>query len=57
MSVVFTFLCTTNQVKTLIFDKAFEFHKNLAAKSKIGFDKLDKDQVLNLLQMETSAQE
>ena len=72
MSLVFTFLCTTNQVKVLTFDEIFDLYKNLARKNKIRFDKLTrtrkkillkinlkmvKTKLLNLRKMETSAQE
>ena len=42
MSLVFTFLCATNQAKTLAFNGGFDFHKILVGKNGIGFDKLDK---------------
>lgn len=70
MSLMFTFSCSINQEKALTFDGAFDFHKNLARKNEIGFNKLDKakkkkiaenklkedkDLALDLQQMETSA--
>ena len=42
MYLVFTFLCATNQAKTLTFEWAFNFHKNLARKNGIGFNRLDR---------------
>ena len=39
---MFTFPCTTNQARALTFEGAFEFHKNLARRNKIGFEKFDK---------------
>ena len=45
MSLVFTFLGTTNQTKTLIFNGAFDFHKNLVKENEIGIDKLDKAKI------------
>ena len=42
MLLVFTFLCATNQAKALTFEGAFDFHRNLAERNKIGFEKLDK---------------
>ena len=39
---MFTFPCTTNQARALTFEVAFEFHKNLARRNKIGFEKFDK---------------
>ncbi|RVW46815.1 Transcription initiation factor TFIID subunit 1 [Vitis vinifera] len=42
MSLVFTFLCDTNQAKALTFEGAFDFHSKLAGRNKIGFEKLDK---------------
>ena len=42
MSLVFTFLCDTNQAKALTFEGAFDFHRKLAGRNKIGFEKLDK---------------
>lgn len=38
----FTFLCTTNQAKVLIFEGAFDFQRNLIKSYKKGFEKLDK---------------
>ena len=34
--------CTTNQVRALTFEGAFELHKNLAERDKIGFETFDK---------------
>ena len=42
MSLVFTFLCATNQAKVLTFEEAFDLHKNLVKRNKIRFEKLDK---------------
>ena len=42
MSLVFTFLCATNQAKVLTFEGAFDLHKHLARRNKIRFEKLDK---------------
>ena len=39
---MFTFLCTTNQARALTFEEAFELHKNLAGRNKIGFKIFDK---------------
>ena len=39
---MFTFPCTTNQVRALTFEGAFELHKNLAGRNKIGFETFDK---------------
>ena len=39
---MFTFPCTTNQARALTFEGAFELHKNLARRNKIGFEKFDK---------------
>ena len=67
---MFTFLCATNQAKALTFNGAYDFHKILARKNRIGFDKWDKakktffienirerikTKLLNLRQMETRA--
>ena len=37
-----TFPCITNQARALTFEGAFELHKNLARRNKIGFEKFDK---------------
>ena len=42
MSLVFTFLCTTNLAKALTFEGAFDFQTKLAWKKGIGFEDLDK---------------
>ena len=39
---MFTFPCTTNQARSLTFEGAFELHKNLARRNKIGFETFDK---------------
>ena len=39
---MFTFPCTTNQARILTFEGALNFHKNLARRNKIGFEKFDK---------------
>ena len=39
---MFTFPCTTNQARALTFEGAFELHKNLSRRNKIGFEKFDK---------------
>ena len=39
---MFTFPCTTNQARVLTFEGAFELHKNLAGRNKIGFETFDK---------------
>ena len=36
------FSCTTNQARALTFEGAFELHKNLAGRNKIGFETFDK---------------
>ena len=67
---MFTFLCTTSQVKALTFEGAFDFYKNLAKRNRKGLEKLDKakkkkitenkpkedkDQTLKYVARETSA--
>ena len=42
MSLVFTFLCATNQARALTFERAFDLHKNLVRRNKMGFEGLDK---------------
>ena len=42
MSFVFTFPCATNQARALTFEGAFELHKNLVGRNKIGFETFDK---------------
>ena len=39
---MFTFPCATNQARALTFEGAFELHKNLAGRNKIGFETFDK---------------
>ena len=39
---MFTFPCATNQARVLTFEGAFELHKNLAGRNKIGFETFDK---------------
>ena len=39
---MFTFRCTTNQARALTFEGAFELHKNLVGRNKIGFETFDK---------------
>ena len=39
---MFTFPCTTNQARVLTFEGAFEIHKNLAGRNKIGFETFNK---------------
>ena len=39
---MFTFPCATNQARALTFEGAFELHKNLVGRNKIGFDIFDK---------------
>ena len=39
--------CTTNQVRALTFEGAFELHKNLAGRNKIGFETFDKTKKKN----------
>ena len=39
---MFTFPCATNQTRALTFEGAFELHKNLAGRNKIGFETFDK---------------
>lgn len=51
MLLMFTFSCSTNQEKALTFDGAFDFHKNLARKNEIGFNKLDKAKKKKLLRI------
>lgn len=51
MLLMFTFSCSTNQEKALSFDGAFDFHKNLARKNEIGFNKLDKAKKKKLLRI------
>ena len=38
---MFTFSFTTNQARALTFEGAFELHKNLAGRNKIGFETFD----------------
>ena len=38
---MFTFPCATNQARALTFEGAFELHKNLAGRNKIGFETFD----------------
>ena len=42
MSLVFTFLCATNQAKALTLEGTFVFHKKLAGEKGIESEKLDK---------------
>ena len=42
LSLVFTFLCATNQARALTFEGAFDLPKNLAKRNKTRFEKLDK---------------
>ena len=42
LSLVFTFPCATNQARALTFEGAFELHKNLTGRNKIGFETFDK---------------
>ena len=42
LSLVFTFTCATNQARALTFEGAFELHKNLVERNKIGFETFDK---------------
>ena len=51
MSLVFTFLCATNQARALTFERAFDLHKNLVRRNKakkkdltVNKPKEDKDQ-------------
>ena len=39
---MFTFPCTTNQARALTFEGAFELHKNLARRNRIGFETFNK---------------
>ena len=39
---MFTFPCATNQARALTFEGAFELHKNLAGRNKIGLETFDK---------------
>ena len=39
---MFTFPCTINQARASTFEGAFELHKNLAGRNKIGFETFDK---------------
>ena len=39
---MFTFRCTTNQARALTFEGAFELHKNLVGRNKIGFETFNK---------------
>ena len=39
---MFTFRCATNQARALTFEGAFELHKNLVGRNKIGFETFDK---------------
>ena len=43
MSLVFTFLCATSQVKTMTLEGTLDFHKKLAGWKGIVFDKMVKD--------------
>ena len=44
---MFTFPCTTNQARALTFEGAFELHKNLAGRNKIGFETFGKTKKKN----------
>ena len=35
---MFTFPCATNQARAITFEWAFELHKNMAGRKKIGFE-------------------
>ena len=39
---MFTFPCATNEARALTFEGAFELHKNLEGRNKIGFETFDK---------------
>ena len=39
---MFTFPCATNQARALTFEGAFELHKNLVGRNKIGLETFDK---------------
>ena len=45
-----TFPCITNQARALTFEGAFELHKNLARRNKIGFEKFDKAKKKDLME-------
>ena len=45
---MFTLPCTTNQARALTFKGAFELHKNLVGRNKIGFEKFNKAKKKNL---------
>ena len=59
MSLVFTFLCATNQVKTMTLEGTLDFHKKLAGWKGIVFDKMvkakRKDLTENILEEGTQA--
>ena len=42
MSLVLTFLCTTNHAKALTFDGTFDFQTKLVRMNEIGLESLDK---------------
>ena len=42
MSLLLTFLCTTNHTKALTFDRAFDFQTKLVERNRIGLEGLDK---------------
>ena len=41
MSMIFTFLCSTNHAKTTTFDEAFDFQIKLARRKEIKIEDLD----------------
>ena len=47
---MFTFLCATNQARALTFEGAFELHKNLVGRNKIGFETFDKGKKKNFIE-------
>ena len=50
MALVFTFPCATNQARALTFEGAFELHKNLSERNKIGFETFDKAKKKNFIE-------
>ena len=45
-----TFPYATNQAKALTFEGAFELHKNLTGRNKIGFETFDKAKKKDLIE-------
>ena len=49
MSLVFTFLCATSQVKTFFLDETSDMHKKIFGWKRIGSDGLDKTKKNDLI--------